>query len=165
MHNGIVTDTQTEDSKQAQISKNHQPFNLTCDPTNHYTTGGGHTGIYCNGWKNGYTATWNNLVQANPGGPKVGTTHETQPEFNNITSERYNMGFRDGAIQAKNDFNNGTKYSNLSCGLTLPQPMLAYCMGHFEGYKISISNSRERQLTFLLLILLNIWQPCLVSCR
>ena len=24
------------------------------------------------------------------------------------------------------------KYSNLSCGLTLPQPMLAYCMGHFD---------------------------------
>jgi hypothetical protein len=44
----------------------HKPFNLTCDPTNHYTSGGGHTNIYCNGWSNGYTATWNNLVLANP---------------------------------------------------------------------------------------------------
>jgi hypothetical protein len=122
--------------KQASTDfQNHQPFNLTCDPTNHYTTGGGHTGLYCNGWTNGYTASWNNLVQANPGGQNGGTTHETQPGVNNITSERYNIGFRDGAIQAKNDFNNGTKSSNLSCGLTLPQPMLAFCVGHFDGYK------------------------------
>ena len=46
--------------------QNHKPFNLTCDPASHYTTGGGHTGIYCSGWTNGYTATWNNLVLANP---------------------------------------------------------------------------------------------------
>ncbi len=46
--------------------QNHKPFNLTCDPTSHYTTGGGHTSIYCNGWTNGYTASWNNLVLANP---------------------------------------------------------------------------------------------------
>src|SRR5947209_10817183 len=69
--------------KQASTDfQNHQPFNLTCDPTNHYTTGGGHTGIYCNGWTNGYTATWKNLVQTNPGGPNEGTTHETQPGVN-----------------------------------------------------------------------------------
>src|SRR5437899_6944837 len=55
--------------------QNHQPFNLTCDPTSRYTTGGGHTGIYCNGWTNGYTATWNNLVEANH--------HATNPSTSN----------------------------------------------------------------------------------
>lgn len=101
--------------------QNHKPFNLKCDPTGAYTSGGGHTKIYCSGWANGNTATWNTLALANPA--------------NNITSERYNKGVSDGTVQANNDFNNGSKYSNLSCGLSLPQLVLAYCEGHFDGYK------------------------------
>jgi len=42
--------------------QNHNPFNLACDPTSAYTSGGGHTTIYCSGWTDGYTATWNNLA-------------------------------------------------------------------------------------------------------
>ncbi|MDQ6863187.1 MAG: hypothetical protein M3044_05130 [Thermoproteota archaeon] len=58
--------------------QNHKPFNLTCDPTSHYTTGGGHTGIYCSGWTNGYTATWHDLALANP--------HTTNPPTTNSTT-------------------------------------------------------------------------------
>jgi hypothetical protein len=46
--------------------QNHNPFNLTCDPTNAYTSGGGHTKIYCRGWTDGYTATWHNLGLDHP---------------------------------------------------------------------------------------------------
>ena len=34
-------------------------YNVACDPTGAYTSGGGHTTTYCNGWTNGYIATWN----------------------------------------------------------------------------------------------------------
>ena len=64
--------------------QNHQPFNQTCDPTNHYTTGGGHTGIYCNGWTNGYTAAWNNLVLANP--PSTNSPTTNPPTYNTTTT-------------------------------------------------------------------------------
>src|SRR6266487_4558383 len=64
--------------------QNHKPFNLTCDPTNHYTTGGGHTGIYCNGWTNGYTATWNNLVLPNP--PPTNSPTTNPPASNTTTT-------------------------------------------------------------------------------
>ena len=67
----------------------HKPFNLTCDPASLYTTGGGHTGIYCSGWTNGYTATWNNLVLAEqptpnptPSPPTANTTTSNPPASN-----------------------------------------------------------------------------------
>jgi len=53
------------------------PFNTVCDPTGNYTSGGGHTTTYCTGWVNGYTATWNNAVQAQPA---------TKPQANTTTN-------------------------------------------------------------------------------
>jgi len=46
--------------------QHHSSFDTTCDPTNRYTSGGGHTQIYCQGWKDGYTAEWNALVSTSP---------------------------------------------------------------------------------------------------
>jgi hypothetical protein len=47
---------------------------VTCDPNNQFTSGGGHSTTYCNGWTNGYNAEWNNLhststpgISPNPG--------------------------------------------------------------------------------------------------
>jgi hypothetical protein len=39
--------------------QNGNPFDSTCDPTSRYTSGGGHTTTYCNGWTDGYTSTYN----------------------------------------------------------------------------------------------------------
>ena len=46
-------------SNGAQAAATDSTYNPTCDPTGAYTSGGGHTAIYCNGWANGYAATWN----------------------------------------------------------------------------------------------------------
>jgi len=45
--------------------RNHSPFNSACDPSGAHTSDGKHTIYYCNGWFKGYSATWNNLDQAN----------------------------------------------------------------------------------------------------
>src|SRR5207249_695546 len=53
-------------------------FNPTCDPTGRYTSGGGHTTSYCNGWVNGYTSTYNGGgggVVPQPS-PSVGSSQE-----------------------------------------------------------------------------------------
>ena len=34
-------------------------YNPTCDPNGQYTSDGQHTTVYCSGWADGYTATWN----------------------------------------------------------------------------------------------------------
>jgi hypothetical protein len=40
-------------------------YNVTCDPNNAFTSGGGHSQTYCNGWTNGYNDAWNNQANNN----------------------------------------------------------------------------------------------------
>jgi hypothetical protein len=49
-------------------------YDVTCDPNNQFTSGGGHTTTYCNGWTNGYIATWNTN---HPGSPTINTPPNT----------------------------------------------------------------------------------------
>jgi hypothetical protein len=48
-------------------------YDVTCDPNNQFTSGGGHSTTYCNGWTNGYNAEWNNAHQQQSSvGPIIG---------------------------------------------------------------------------------------------
>ena len=61
--------------------QHHSSFDTTCDPANRYSGGGGHTKIYCQGWKDGYTAEWNALVStSHPIGPS--SFNRTAPQKN-----------------------------------------------------------------------------------
>lgn len=55
-------------SNGAQAAATDSTYNPTCDPTGAYTSGGGHSQFYCNGWANGYAATWNTKHVAQGGG-------------------------------------------------------------------------------------------------
>lgn len=46
-------------SNGAQAASTDYTYNPTCDPNGQYTSDGQHTTIYCSGWADGYTATWN----------------------------------------------------------------------------------------------------------
>jgi hypothetical protein len=60
-------------SNGGQAASTDTNYNPTCDPTNAYTSGGGHTPTYCKGWFDGYTATWNTNH------PSTVTNIQTQP--------------------------------------------------------------------------------------
>ncbi|MDQ6864177.1 MAG: hypothetical protein M3044_10165 [Thermoproteota archaeon] len=61
--------------------QNGIPFDSTCDPTNRYTSGGGHTTTYCNGWTDGYTSTYNG------GSPRTVTPGVTGSSHEDFASE------------------------------------------------------------------------------
>jgi len=58
-------------------------YDVTCDPNNQFTSGGGHSPTYCNGWTNGYNAEWNNLHPTSTGS-------SVQPSANNFTQPSAN---------------------------------------------------------------------------
>jgi hypothetical protein len=68
------------------------PFNSVCDPTGRYTSGGGHTTFYCNGWVNGYTSAWNN------GGQQQQQVQPSQQQSTGSSGE--NFASECNAIQA-----------------------------------------------------------------
>ena len=57
-------------------------YNVACDPTGAYTSDGQHSTTYCDGWANGYTATWNSN-HAQTTNPQQQTCADgTQPDSN-----------------------------------------------------------------------------------
>jgi hypothetical protein len=62
-------------SQAAQSDKQSgNQFNPACDPNGLHTSDGQHTTLYCNGWAQGYTSTWNsNNVVPSPNPQQTGT--------------------------------------------------------------------------------------------
>jgi hypothetical protein len=72
-----LTDTQRYNdgySNGSDAAARDSTYNVACDPTGAYTSGGGHTTTYCNGWTNGYIATWNTN---HPGSSTINTPPNT----------------------------------------------------------------------------------------
>jgi hypothetical protein len=57
----------------SDAASNASVYDVSCDPNNQFTSGGGHSQTYCNGWTNGYNDAWNNAHQQQSSvGPIIG---------------------------------------------------------------------------------------------
>jgi hypothetical protein len=61
--------------------RNGNPFNAGCDPNGTFTSGGGHTTTYCNGWTDGYTSTYNGGGGSSPPTVPPSPGRSTQEDF------------------------------------------------------------------------------------
>jgi hypothetical protein len=75
-------------SNGGQAAATDYAYNPTCDPNGQYTSDGQHTTIYCTGWANGYTTTWNANHGLEPTQPYTGPVY-TQPQHPSLTTQAY----------------------------------------------------------------------------
>jgi hypothetical protein len=105
-------------SNGSQAASTDATYNPTCDPTGAYTSGGGHTPAYCNGWANGYATTWN----ANHASPVPVTNTNNQSVGQGATTSGSSQSFAGqdfGRGECGGDYNNAGNHS------TIPQPQMS----------------------------------------
>jgi hypothetical protein len=82
-------------------------YNPQCDPQGQYTSGGGHTVTYCNGWANGYNDAWN---RSNGNNNNQEGNQQQQTSNVNIHGNNNKVNINQG--QSSNSGNTFSSYGN-----------------------------------------------------